>query len=330
MKNYLKIIHLFLFLFLFSHSVTAQVTDSSLIIGEFRVSKVIDGDTFRFEGLDGSARLLCIDTEETFKGSDAYQKTNEISRTWDEYYQSFKDTNLMPVKFQTPFGYEAWQWAKEFLEDVDYVRLEKDDNLRTVGTYGRYLVYAIVIKDGKEINYNVECVRQGYSPYFNKYGDSRRFHEEFVEAQEYAKENKLGIWSSDTKCYPDYEERLSWWNERARQLKHFEDNYSDIETYFDLTKDDEYQRLGSYEDEEVVVFGSISDVLTKKFPYLLRIPAGNRKNFDVVVYEENMNLIDELNINVLKEYSIYVKGTLEKYNGEYQIVLESSDQIWME
>jgi micrococcal nuclease len=331
MKFNSKIIYFCIsFLFLAFQIINAQKYDSSLIIGEYRISKVIDGDTFRFEGLDGSARLLCIDTEENFKGSDAYQKTSEISKSWDEYYQSVKDTNCMPIKSQSPFGYDAWQWAKEFTEDVDYVRLEKDDNLRTVGTYGRYLAYAIVYKDGKEINYNIECVRQGYSPYFNKYGNSRRFHEEFVEAQNYARENKLGVWNPDEKCYPDYKERLVWWDERARQLKHYEENYSGIDTHFNLTIDGEYQRLADYVGEAVVVFGSIRDVLSKKFPYLLRIPCAKRKNFDIVVFEEKIYLIDELNINELKHYNIYVKGIIEEFNTGYQIVLENTDQIWME
>ncbi len=331
MKYYFKLLlPLLLFSFLPAIIIQAQTTDSSLILGEYSISKVIDGDTFRFEGLEGSGRLLCIDTEETFKGKDALQKTNEISKTWKEYYQSVRDSSKMPVKTQSPFGYEAWQWAKDFMENVKYVRLERDNNERTIGTFGRSLVYVIAYKDGKEINYNVECVRLGYSPYFNKYGESQRFHDEFVEAQNFAKENKLGIWSTDEKCYPDYDERITWWNVRAKQMKLFEDNYSDVDNYINLYNDDAYSKLEDFEYDEVIVFGSISDVLTKKLPYIIRIPYANRRNFDVVIFEKNVNLINELNIDELKEYNVYVKGILSKYKDGYQIILRNKEQIWME
>ena len=52
-----------------------------------KITKVTDGDTFKFENLDAPVRLLCIDTEETFKTADAEQKTNEISQYWDEFYK---------------------------------------------------------------------------------------------------------------------------------------------------------------------------------------------------------------------------------------------------
>ena len=62
----------------------------------------------------------------------------------------------------------------------------------TVGA-GRYLAYVMVKKDGNWVNYNIECVRHGFSPYFVKYGRSRRFHREFLEAQKLARDAKLGI-----------------------------------------------------------------------------------------------------------------------------------------
>ena len=40
---------------------------------------------------------------------------------------------------------------------------------------------------GEWVNYNLECVKAGYTPYFVKYGRARRFHKEFVEAQDQAR-----------------------------------------------------------------------------------------------------------------------------------------------
>jgi len=321
---------LVVFLFVSQIACKAQ-TDSSLIIGDFKISKVTDGDTFRFENLDNSVRLLGIDTEETFKTDDAEQKTNELAANWEAYYNSERGNNKMPVKADSPFGFEAWKWAEGFLKDADYVRLEKEADDRSIDMFGRYLVYMIVImKDGTEVNYNVECVRQGYSPYFNKYGNSTRFHNEFVEAQEFAKSNSLGIWDPAKKHYPDYEERIVWWDKRAKQIEDFEKNNSGKENYLNLNSDKDFASLGNYIGQEITVFGGISNILTKKFPYLLRIPHSKSESFDIVVYEENAGLLEEINIDDLKEYYIYAKGVLETYKGGYQIVLKNKDQIWME
>ena len=317
--------------FIFTNALLfANKSDTSFVIGTFNMSKVIDGDTFKFTGLDKSTRLLCIDTEETFKSDDAEQKTNEIASNWEEFYKNEKGTNTMPVKADSPLGFEAWKWAEIFFKDVEIVRLEKEDDDRAVDIFGRYLVYLIAIKNGVEINYNVECVRQGYSPYFNKYGNSLRFHNDFIEAQNYAMENKLGIWDPLKKHYPDYDERIIWWNKRAVQLENYEKNYAGNQNYFNLGSDADYNRLADNIGNEITVFGGIGDVLTKKLPNILRIPINKKESFDIVVFEDNLNLLTETDIENKKNYYTYIKGKLEIYNGNYQIVLKDKYQIWMD
>jgi len=318
-------------LFLYSGSACSQVTENDpLVLGTFKITKVVDGDTFKFENLDGSSRLLGIDTEETFKTDDAAKKTEEISANWDEYYKFEKGDNKMPVKTNSPLGYEAMIWAQEYLKDVENARLELEDENRSLDIFGRHLVYMFIQKDGKEINYNVESVRQGYSPYFNKYGNSKKYHSEFLEAQNYARENKLGIWDPAKKHYPDYEERIEWWNKRAEQLEAFEKKYADNEIYFNLSDESDFKRLSENVGKEIIVFGNISDILTKKFPYLLRIPRTKEETFELVVFEDNADLLTEMDIDSKKEYYTYIKGTLGVYKGKYQIELKTPDQIWIE
>lgn len=327
-----RVKNIILILFLFVSGVAcSNQKDSSLIIGNFKISKVIDADTFRFENLDKSTRLLGIDAEETFKTADAEQKTNEIAMNWDAFYKSEKGDNKFPVKADSPLGFEGWKWAEDFFKNVDYVRLEIEDDERTLDIFGRYLVYAIaVMKDGTEINYNVECVRQGYSPYFNKYGNSKRFHNEFIEAQNYAKENKFGVWNPDKKHYPDYDDRLIWWNKRAEQLENYDKKYLSNENYFNLASDKDYKRLSDYVGKEITVFGSIGQILSDKQPTLLRIPHTKDENFDIVVFPENSGLLQELDIDNKKEYYIFIKGTLEIFKDRYQIILRDREQLWME
>jgi len=320
------------FLLLFSVITSAQVVDSNLLVGEYIISKVTDGDTFRFEGLDAATRLLGIDTEETFKDKNAREKSYEISLEWPKEYNSIQSQkkNGFPVKCDSPFGFETWEWAKDFTKDVSSVRIEKDDTTRGMDAFGRYLVYLIMKKDGKYINYNIECVRLGYSPYYNKYGNSKRFHKEFIEAQNYAKATKLGIWDKNNLCYPDYEKRLVWWNKRAVQIESFEKKFTNIENYFNISNDGEYDRLLKYVGKEVVVFGTISEILRQKFPILLRFSIRKNVNFDAVIYEENESLLSDLNIDEIKEYYIYLKGKLSEYNGRLQVVLSEKSQIWLE
>jgi endonuclease YncB( thermonuclease family) len=331
MKKILSCIYLLLFLSISLNAQSTDSTSSTLVIGIFKVTKVIDGDTFRFDKLDRSSRLVGIDTEETFKGADAEQKNFEIGKLWESFYKSERGDSRMPVKTDSPMGYEAWKWAEKFFEKVDRVRLEIDEPERVLDIYDRYLAYVIAImKDGTEINYNIEAVKQGYSPYFNKYGNSKRFHKEFVEAQEYAMKNKLGIWNPGKKAYPDYDERLIWWNKRAEQLENFEKKYSGNPNYLNLNHEKDFDRLKDFAGKEVIVFGSISEILKNKTPYLIRIPHNRVKTFDVVVYVEYISLIDELDLDYQKEFYTYFKGKIEPYKGRFQMVLRNKDQFRVE
>ncbi len=56
--------------------------------------------------------------------------------------------------------------------------------------YGRLLAYVVV--DG--LNANIELVRQGWSPYWDRYGSSR-FEAAFLQAQRQAQAARRGLWA---------------------------------------------------------------------------------------------------------------------------------------
>lgn len=324
--KYLKLTLLILLCFI--SRATAQ---DSLLIGEFTISKIIDGDTFNFENLDGSVRLFCIDTEETYKGKDAKLKSNSLAKNWMEYYYKEKSNTIKPAKVESPFGYETWQWTKELFKNVAKVRLESDEAEKKTDFYGRYLAYVIAIKkDGSEFNYNMESVKQGYSPYFSKYGYSKRFHKDFLEAQKYAQDNKLGIWSGKVLCYPDYKERLEWWNRRAETLKNFDKKYKGKKGYFSMLDENDYKNLQNYFNKTVIIFGAINKIMDSREPYLLRISHTYKEHLVLVVHQEHAKLMNELNIKNLEGELIYVKGKLSEYEGKYEIKLTDKNQIWTE
>jgi len=333
MKRKLFNLYLLIVVFLFTQLSFAQKQNDSLFLIQYdEITKVIDGDTFKFKNLTKSTRLLCIDTEETFKGKNAEEKTAAITENWLEYYkqQKAEKNSDHPIKLDSPFGYEAGVWAQDFFKDVKRVRIEKDDTLRSIDIYGRYLVYVFAEKNGKFVNYSLECVKQGYSPYFNKYGNSNRFHKEFVEAQAYAKANKLGIWNPNTKCYPDYEERIKWWNERADQLDNYYAKYANDKNVINLINSDAETNLSDNVGKEVTVFANVGEVYSDRFPYLLRISLSKTVSLDLVVEEEDLPVFESVDVKRMESYYFYCTGKIERRGEKYKMRLRKKEQIRFE
>ncbi len=70
-----------------------------------------------------------------------------------------------------------------------HIELEFEGN-RLRGYYGRLLAYVFVDRE----NFNIDLVRQGLSPYYTKYGKSRKYDAEFHTAEKKARKEKLNIW----------------------------------------------------------------------------------------------------------------------------------------
>ncbi len=131
--------------------------------GQYKVTRVVDGDTIviNYNGKYEKVRLLCVNTPES----------------------------VHPDKKQNiPMGKVASKYAQTKLTGK-YVNLKFEiDRLR--GNYGRLLAYVFV--DGQ--NFNLDLVRQGFSPYYTKYGKSEKYDAEFRAAEKQARKEKLNIW----------------------------------------------------------------------------------------------------------------------------------------
>ena len=226
-------------------------------IGEFRVTRVVDGDTIRVAGLDSSLRLLGIDTEETFKHD---SERRAFAAGWQAYVVGQGGSSPRPVKMATPLGMAAKQWAETWFAGVTMVRLERDHPTEIRDRYGRYLAYVLAHKDGAWLNYNVEAVRAGMSPYFPKYGRSRRYHAAFVAAEAEAKAAQRGIWAPGALAYPDYAEREAWWTARGDFIEAFRTAAAGDASYIDIAHDDALARLEAHVGTQVTVLGTVGDV----------------------------------------------------------------------
>jgi len=189
-------------------------------------------------------------------------------------------------------------------------------------------VYIIAIRDdGSEFNYNIECIKLGYSPYFSKYGYVKRFDNEFRQAQEYAHKNKLGIWSGNELCYPDYDERLLWWNVRAEQIKKFETQSAGKNGFYSMLDLNDFKKLKNQINDSVIVFGTISQVMKDKNPRIAKFVTDDNNQLELVFFEKSYHIIEDLDLANPKDYYIYVKGKLTDFNGQIQIIIEDAGQI---
>jgi endonuclease YncB( thermonuclease family) len=295
-----------------------------LVIGEFKVTKVTDGDTIRVDGLDSSLRLLGVDTEETFKNEG---DRRAFENGWEQYYKGKRGTAPRPVKFATPLGMDAKHFAEHFFAGGTKVRLERDHPAEIRDRYNRYLAYVFVQKGGTWVNYNVEAVRAGMGPYFPKYGRSRRFHDEFIKAEEEAKAAKRGIWAPGVMSYPDYPEREAWWTARGDFVDEFHKAAEGKTNFVQMDHWDATKKLEQLVGKEVNVLGTVDDVrIGERGPTKVLLD-----RFALVFFDRD--IFTQTGIAAWKGEWVWVTGVPTVYENPHthrktvQIVIDRASQI---
>ncbi len=306
-----------------------KLEQPGIVVGEFHVTKVIDGDTIKVDGLDSSLRLLGDDTEETFK-NEADRRGAEAGL--EQYMKAKRGTSLRPAKMATPMGEQAKVWAKEWFAGVDKVRIERDHPAEIRDRYNRYLAYVLANKGGTWMNYNVEAVRAGMSPYFPKYGNSRRFHAEFLAAQAEAKAAKRGIWAPGAPGYPDYPEREAWWVARGDFVAAFRAEGEGKANYIDITHWDALEQLEANVGKEVHLIGTVGDVrIGEKGPTRVTLSRRLFSDFPLIFFDRDV--LGTSGISEWKGEFVVVTGTPSMYENKYthkkqlQIQIDRASQI---
>jgi endonuclease YncB( thermonuclease family) len=175
----------------------------------YEVLDVIDGDTVRvlFEGRRQSVRLLSVDTEESYTPRGGGGKP------------------------ETAFGHATTRFAREYFDRHARVDGRMQAGLLFPGgevqrdVFGRLLAH-VILPDGTD--FNLLLVREGWSPYYAKYGYSELCHEAFIAAQIEAVAARRGVWDPATNRPEDpeapsarqpYERILPWWEARALAIQ---------------------------------------------------------------------------------------------------------------
>lgn len=140
---------------------------------EALVERVVDGDTMKLKlketGESITLRLLLVDTPESVKKGVDPQ----------------------------PYSIEASNYSKEILIAGDTVYIEYDEGSKT-DKYNRHLGY-LWFKSHEDNNWymlNENLISNGYARVGYVYSQKRHL-DDFYKAQDYAKSNKLNIWSVD-------------------------------------------------------------------------------------------------------------------------------------
>ena len=288
--------------------------DIGLVVGDFPLTKVIDGDTIRVDGLAASMRLLGLDTEETFKKKSEWA---EFDKGWAVYLAEAQAKTKSPVKIPTPMGEEAKKFAVQFFRGVRTVHLERDHPKEIRDFYNRFLTYVFIDRDGKRINYNVECVRAGMSPYFSKYGYSRRYHAEFVQAQAEARAAGRGIWDPTKQHYTDYDRRLEWWNRRGDYIQAFERDAAGRNNWIVLTNWDAMDRLRGLLGREVVVLGGVGDIRKSATGGPTKVMLSRRRigSFPLIFFDQQV--LQDSRVESAKGEYIRARGVVASYKNKY-------------
>ncbi len=149
--------------------------------GQHQVIRVVDGDTIviNYGGKYEEVRMLCVNTPKPVHPDE---------------------------KQNIPMGKVASRYTQKKLIGK-YVNLEFEIK-RLRGNHGRLLAYVFV--DGQ--NVNLDLVMQGLSPYYTKYGKSKKYDAEFRVAEEQARKEKLNIWG-DPELTKKYLRLKSTWGQ---------------------------------------------------------------------------------------------------------------------
>jgi micrococcal nuclease len=287
-------------------------------VQDLQVTHVTDGDTIKveLEGEQETLRLICVDTEESWPGGSkpvtkAGKAASRMART---YFAAPGDGFVqVDIEFDT--------------DDPLHICLSKHR-----GNYGRLLCY---VHKGEE-NYNLKLVREGWSPYFVKYGRSRAYHRPFVVAEAKAQAGNRVIWNPATNQggpSRDYAALLPWWALRASVVEDYRQLGAPVGVLsVRLDYDDIVQ--AAQENRHITVLCDLRAGVDKWTGGGALIYAGSKYHkFNLWIPDASsdekvplIRLIEKRYADMGRGYA-YVSGQAKMYHGKPEIVLTEIAQL---
>jgi hypothetical protein len=225
-------------------------------------------------------------------------------------------------------GEAAAAAVRDVLEGVTHVRLERDALAdRDEDAFGRRLAHVVFRGADGDVLLAETLIRRGLAPYFVKYGRSARHDARFRAAQEAARAEGLGIWGAPGPAhYPDYAERLAWWEERAAQVDRWR-TVRGAPDHVTLGAVDADDRLAARVGKEAVVFGSLERLLeSEESPRkILFLAHRKQQGFPVVVFDPAV--WSQFDIGRIGSMFLTVRGVVTLYRDRPQIVVSEAAQL---
>lgn len=295
------------------------------------VERVVDGDTIKVQFPEAGdeesdivdLRILSLDTEESRAGSG---------------------------KPKTPWGVAAKDHAIEFVPSGSTVTVEfpGTEPLETCleryrDNYGRLLVYVYV----DETDFQEHMIREGYSPYFTKYGYAafEANHERYREAEREAQAENRGVWDQLTvngAVMRDYHSLSAWWALRAEAVERYRGaagaDVLDSRLDYDLLLD----RVG----DQVTVFTEIDKIERVGASHAIASNGSRQQRFKLFMRDALETTSGQRVLSLLRQRYVaeddgqsvqrptqsyaFVTGTLKRYppqSGEPEIEVTSIEQV---
>ena len=291
-------------------------------IEQLKLTKVVDGDTVKVElgGQEESLRLICLDTEESWAGgSKPVTPAGKAATRLARAFFDCDEDGLPRAEVRVDIEFDT--------SDPEHICLQ-----RHRGNYGRLLCY--VFKDGE--NYNLKAVRNGWSPYFVKYGRSRLYHEALTRAEAEAQAWSRFIWDPQTNAggeRRDYGSLIPWWHLRDGVVVDYRDrgiqagalsvrlDYADIE-------------VAAANEDRIAVFCDLQGGINRWPGEGALIFAGSPTHkFNLWIPDSTTEEAQALLRLVQTRYTgtgrgyVYVTGQAKRYGGKPEIVLTAYDQL---
>jgi hypothetical protein len=170
------------------------------------------------------------------------------------------------------------------------------------------------------------------SPYFSKYGYSKRFHAEFVRAEQEARAAQRGIWDPTAMAYPDYDERKAWWDARGEFIHQWETAAAGKPDHLLVDQWDIMAQLEKNVGRQVTLLGTIGEIrLGDRGP--TRVMLSRRMFSDIPLIFWDKDVFVASGVGGWRGEYIAVTGTVTVYENKYnhkkqfQIVIDRPSQI---
>lgn len=283
--------------------------------------RVVDGDTIRVTSGDldeeESLRILALDTEESHNSSSK------------------------PV---TPFGRKAKERAQRFFSSGDTVVLEfpGSDAVETAvrryrGNFGRLLVY--VHKDG--VDFQETMIREGFSPYFVKYGNAVFHHETYRDAEREAQARHIGVWDQievNGSEVRNYAALGTWWQLRASVIEGYRKIRPDKPDLLNSRLDFDEIKQRAENGDTVTVFTAVETIdRVGQRHAIVRIGSLQQpfnlfiRNVEEEPGQRIVNFLQNRYISQGEDHPrrsyAYVRGELKLFAGDPEIEIESPEAI---